>query len=119
MRIMNTTTYKTVGDYMLPNIAVPTKEHHIGKYGTMRRTYLKQHRPTLYSTLLMTGKLLEHLEETDKVATQQVNSVISQMAKSEGITEQLKVENPIKWAGLVNNIQHCVEEAVLQDLIYS
>lgn len=116
---MSTLTYKNAGDYLLPDITVPQKEYHIGRYGMMRRTYLKHHRPTLYSTLLMSGKLIAHLEEIDRTASEQINRIVAKMIIREGITEQLKVEHPMMWTGLINNIKQSAEEAILQDLIYS
>ena len=72
MMTMAEIAYKTSGDYQIPELTVPTEEHKIGKYGMMRRTYLKEHRRSLYTTLLMRGELLEHLEEIDRTATEQV-----------------------------------------------
>lgn len=111
-------TYTKVGDYKMPNLTVPTKEYQIGKYGMMRRTYLKQHRPSLYSLLMMKGELLSHLEEINKSAMEQVQTIISQMAAAENVNEELKAENPLKWTGLTNNFLHSAEEIVLPELIY-
>ena len=102
----------------MPNLTVPTKEYQIGKYGMMRRTYLKQHRPSLYSLLMMKGELLSHLEEINKSAMEQVQTIISQMAAAENVNEELKAENPLKWTGLMNNFLHSAEEIVLPELIY-
>ena len=107
--------YKMNGDYQIPDLTVPTKEHKIGKYGMMRRTYLKQHRRSLYSMLLMKGELLEHLEDIDRTATEQVQKAVEQMAKAEGVTEIMKAKDPLRWTGLMNNILHSAEETVLSE----
>ena len=111
--------YRTVGDYLIPELTVPQEEYRIGKYGMLRRTYLKEHRRSLYSIMLMNGTLLSHLEETDKAATEQVQRIVSQMAQAEGVTEELKAQDPLKWTGLMNNLLHSAEETVLGELVYS
>jgi hypothetical protein len=116
---MTELAYKTSGDYMLPDLKVPTEGHKIGKYGMLRRTYLKNHRRSLYSIMMMNGMLLEHLEEIDKAATEQVQKTVAQMAKTEGVTDAMKEKEPLKWAGLMNNFMHSAEETVLSELIYS
>lgn len=117
IKMTDAVTYTKVGDYKMPNLTVPTKEYKIGKYGMMRRTYLKQHRPSLYSILLMKGELLRHLDEIDKSATEQVQAIVSQMASVENVNEELKAESPLKWTGLMNNFLHSAEETVLPELI--
>ena len=111
--------YRTVGDYLIPELTVPQEEYKIGKYGMLRRTYLKEHRRSLYSIMLMNGTLLSHLEEMDKAATEQVKRIVSQMAQAEGVTEELKAQDPLKWTGLMNNLLHSAEETVLGELVYS
>ena len=111
--------YKTVGDYQLPDLTVPTEEYSLGKYGMMRRTYLKNSRPILYSSMLTSGTLLEHLREVDKTASEQVQRIVEQMAKAEGATEEMKANDPLKWTGLMNNFLHSAEESVLKELVYS
>ncbi len=112
-------TYTKVGDYQIPNLTVPIKEYQIGKYGMMRRTYLKLNRPSLYSTLLMKGELLSHLEEINKSAAEQVQTIVSQMAAAENVNEELKAENPLKWTGLMNNFRHSAEEIVLPETVFN
>ena len=119
MKMTNAIPYTKVGDYQMPNLTVPAEEHQIGKYGMMRRTYLKTQRPTLYSLLMMKGELLKHLEEIDKTTTQQVQTIVSQMAKSEGITEEMKSTDPLRWTGQMNNFLHSAEEIVLSETVYS
>ena len=104
---------------LIPELTVPQEEYRIGKYGMLRRTYLKAHRRSLYSIMLMNGTLLRHLEEIDKAATEQVQRIVEQTAKAENITEELKAQDPLKWTGLMNNLLHSAEETVLGELVYS
>lgn len=119
MKMTNAIAYTKVGDYQIPNLTVPTEEYQIGKYGMMRRTYLREQRPSLYSLLMMKGELLKHLEDIDKTATQQVQSIVSKMAKAEGVTETMKSTDPLRWTGLMNNFLHSAEELVLSEIVYS
>ena len=113
-------TYRQVGDYFIPSITLPDDgEYQIGKYGMLRRTYLNEHRPNLYSILMMKGELLKHLEEIDKSTTQQVQTIVNQMAKAEGLTEELKATDPLLWTSRMNNILHSAEEIVLSEMVYN
>ena len=109
-------TYRAEGDFLLPNLTVPDKQYEIGKYGMMRRTYLKKHRPGLYTAMLVNGTLLQHLEDMDKAATAMVDRIVSKMAKADGVTEELKYQNPLQWTGLMNNYKHSAEEIVMEML---
>ena len=111
-------TYTRNGDFFLPELAVPEREYVIGKYGMLRRAYLKNHRRSMYSILLTNGKLLKHLSEIDKTATEQVERIVSQMADAEGVTEKMK-EEPMRWIGLMNNFKNSAEELILSELVYS
>lgn len=82
-------TYRTEGDYQLPNLTVPESPK-IGKYGMLRRTYLREHRNGIYTGMLLSGKLNRHLEETDRQAQEMVDSLTREMAAQQGVTEQLK-----------------------------
>ena len=116
---MSNIKYQTVGDYQLPKLEIPQETYSIGKYGMLRRTYLKNHRRCLYSIMMMNGTLLSHLEEVDRTATKQVERIVSQMAKAEGVTEILKSKDPLRWTGLLNNFRHSAEEIVLSETVYS
>ncbi len=85
----------------------------------MRMEYLKEHRSALFSRMLTTGKLKDHLEEVDSTAYEMLEQLVTRMAKAQGITETLKAEDQMKWVGLMNNIRAAAEEIVLNDLIYS
>ena len=109
-------TYLKNGDYYLPDLYLPDTKYEIGKYGMMRRTYLKNHRPGLYTAMLVKGTLLQNLEDTNKGATAMVERIVSKMAQTEGVTEELKARNPLTWTGLMNNYRHSAEEIVKEVL---
>ena len=110
----------TADGYYLPNLTLPNEpEHEIGVYGLMRRNYLKNHRKVLYTTLLTTGKLNEHLYEIDQTANDRMELLSAQMAKSEGVTEQLKASNQLLWIQKMTNIRNRIQEIINEELIYS
>ena len=107
-----------VGGYRLPNlIAGEPGQLFIGKYGRMRRRYLKEHRPVLYTNLLTTGKLDQHLAEIDRNCEEQLELIIQQMAEQEGVTEELKVADQMEWVRRMNSIRSRAEEIILGELI--
>ena len=111
-------TYTTQGDYLLPDLNVPESPK-IGKYGMLRRSYLREHRDGIYTGMLLSGKLNGHLEEIDRTANEMMNRLTTELAKAQGVTESLKASNQMQWIGLMNNIRHQAEETVLNDLIYA
>ena len=111
-------TYRIEGDYLLPNLTVPEAPK-IGKYGTLRRNFLKEHKDPIYTGMLLSGKLNSHLEEIDRKADEMMERLTTQMAQSEGVTESLKATDQMKWVGMMNNIRHSAEEIVLKELVYS
>ena len=111
-------TYCKVGDYFIPNLEVPESPK-IGKYGMLRRSYIRKNRQGIYTGLLLSGKLNKHLEEVDQQADEMVKRLVSQMVKLQGVTEELKAQDQLKWVGLMNNIRAAAEEIVLSELIYS
>jgi len=112
-------TYTLVGDYYLPNLLpVEQEEKPIGIWGQQRLRYLKQHRRVLYTNLLVSGKLSEHLAEINKQAEDMLSRLVNQMAEREGVTEKLKANNQIEWVGRMNNIRSRATEIVNTDLIY-
>ena len=112
-------TYRQVNDYRIPNLTLPDEPaSHIGNWGQRRLNYLKKHRRILYTNLLTSGKLTEHLHEIDTAAVERREIIIRQMAQEQGITEQLKAENQMLWVGKMNNICACANEIILNDLIY-
>ena len=114
-------TYTLGADGMYyPNLELPEEETpRYGKYGRMRHTYLREHKKAFYTTLLFGGKLVAHLNEIDDAANTRVELVTKQMAKSQGITEQLKAQDQTAWVGAMNNIRNAAEEIILNELIYS
>ena len=112
-------TYTQSGDYYIPDITLPEGSNRkIGKYGRMRHRYLKEHRPLLYSTMILDGSLWDHLAEIDLTCNNRLDVLISGMQEKQGITEDLKARDPMAWVGAMNNIRNCAEEIILRELIY-
>ena len=112
-------TYRQVGDYFIPNITLPDDgEYQIGKYGRMRRSYLKEHRPILYTNLLTSGTLHRHLAEIDQACNERMEIIVSAMVKQEGVTEALKAADQMEWVRRMNSIRSRAEEIVLTELVY-
>ena len=112
-------TYRREGDYLIPNISVPdTKEDNIGKYGRLHKKFIKENYPGYYTTLLMSGKLFDYLEKIDLRAKNELDRLIPLLVEQQGVTEQLKAENQLKWVGLMNNIKAQVEEKVYAEIVY-
>ena len=112
-------TYRQVGDYFIPNITLPDDgEYQIGKYGRMRRSYLKEYRKILYNNYVLEGTLFKHLAEIDQIGNERIENIVSAMAKQEGVTEALKAADQIEWVRRMNSIRNCAEEIVLHELVY-
>ena len=117
---MEKLTYTEVNGYLIPNLTLPDEpEYEIGRFGLMRRHYLKNHRKALFSRLLMSGKLNEHLFEIDQAANDRLWLISKQMAKAEGVTEDLKALDCMLWIQKMSNIHNRVEEIICEELIYS
>ena len=117
---MTEITYTRQGDYNLPNLLPPQEEpvpH--GKYALLRKKFLKEHRRITYTNLLTSGQLSSHLAEIEQTAQRQMEQMVTQMAKENGVTEELKERDQMKWVGLMNNLQNAAEEVVLAELIYN
>ena len=112
-------TYTQVGDYFIPNLVISeTAQSPLGKYGRMRKRYLKEHRPVLYTNLLVTGKLDQHLAEIDMACEVRMELLTQQMAKLEGVTEALKAADQMDWVCRMNSIGSRMEEIVMNELVY-
>ena len=112
-------TYTQVGDYLLPDLVIEEVElQPIGKYGRMRKRYLKEHRPVLYSNLLTGGKLYWHMTEIDQVCEERMDLLTRQMAKQEGVNEALKAADQMEWVRRMNSIRNRAEEIILHELIF-
>ena len=113
-------TYRQEGDYLIPNLLLPDEsEYQIGKYGRMRRSYLKEHRSVLYANLLTSGTLHRHLAEIDRTCNERMEIIVSDMAKQEGVTEALKADDQMEWIRRMNNIHSRAEEILLFELVYA
>ena len=112
-------TYTMQGDCRLPNITLPAEdERPIGVWGQRRQNYLKHNRKVLYYNLLTSGKLHSHLADTEEQAQQLFLRLVNEYAANEGITEQIKATDPMKWVQKMNNIRSHAEEIILREMIY-
>ena len=112
-------TYRQAGDYFIPNLVLPDDgNYQIGKYGRMRRSYLKEHRKILYTYYVMEGTLFEHLSDIDQACNERMETIVSAMTKQEGVTEALKAADQMEWLRRMNNIRNRAEEIVLHELVY-
>ena len=116
----NSLTYTMNGDYQIPDLKLTEQpEKPLGKYGRMRKAYLKEHRPLIYNQLLLTEKLYPHLIEIDETAQSRLEQMMPQQAKDAGATEQLKASDPMRWVGLMNTCKAQAEEILMAELIHS
>ena len=118
---MEKLTYQQTGDYLLPELSMDELEtvRPLGKYALLRKDYLRENRPVLWTALSVSGRLHSHLLEIEEAASRRQEQMMSEMAKSAGITENLKSENPLRWAGLMNSLHQQVEEIILQEVVYN
>ena len=114
----NGLSYTLHGDYYLPDLEINEEEPTYGKYGIMRKQFLKEHRSARYQYLVLTGKLTEHLNQVDKEAREKVEMLMKQMVEQWGVTEELKMQDQMEWVRRMNNIKNIAEESVLK-IIYS
>ena len=115
---MKELTYHRHGDYLIPDLEAPEAPR-IGKYGTMRHQYLRNHHRGIFDGMLLKGILNAHLEEIDRQANEMMERLTTQMAQREGVTEALKADDQMAWVAAMNNIKNRVEEIVLHELIYA
>ena len=111
-------TYHQEGDYFLPDLTVPELPA-IGIWGQRRRRYLKEHRQALYTALLLSGKLNDHLSEVDEQAEAMFSQLVKQMAAQDSITEQFKADNQMEWVRQMNSARNRAEEVIYNKLIYA
>ena len=110
-------TYVQIGNFLLPDLVIEECKP-IGKYGRMRKRYLKEHRPILFNTMLLSGKLFQHLGEIDCACKERMELLTRQMAQQECATEVLKAADQMEWVRRMNSIQNRAEEIVLNELVY-
>ena len=114
----NGLSYTLYGDYYLPNLEIDEEEPTYGKYGIMRKQFLKEHRSARYQYLVLTGKLTEHLNQVDKETREKVEMLVEQMAERWGVTEELKLQDQMEWVRRMNNIKTNAEEIVCKNIIF-
>ena len=116
----NELTYTQAGDYLFPNVGLPEQpDRDLGKYGRMRLRYLKEHHPVLWGTMTMDGTVFSHCLEIEDTANSRLESLMPQLAKAAGATEQLKASDQMAWVGLMNSCKAQAEEIIMSELIYS
>ena len=112
--------YHKSGDYYLPNLTIEDQEiQPLGKYGRMRKRYLKEHRPVLYTNLLLAEKQYAHCVEVEYACEERLEQIVRQMAEQEGVTEALKSADQMEWVRKMNSIQNRAEEIVLRELVFN
>ena len=109
--------YELVGDYYYPCLEAPEAPK-VGRFGMMYHDYLRNHKKVTYSGLMLSGKLKEHIEDIDRQAEDMFSQLVDRMKQAEGITEQLKSTDQMKWVGLMNNISNCAEEIVKSEVLF-
>ena len=114
----NGMNYTLHGDYYLPDLVLREEEPTYGKYGMLRKQFLKEHRSARYQYMLLTGKLNENLNQIDQEVREQVETLMEQMTEKQGVTEELKAQDQMEWVRLMNNIKASAEEIVLKNMIY-
>ena len=114
----NGMSYTLHGDYYLLDLEINEEEPTYGKYGIMRKQFLKEHRLAKYQYLLLTGKLTEHLNQIDQESREQVEMLMEQMTEKQGVTEELKAQDQMEWVRLMNNIKASAEEIILKNMVY-
>ena len=114
----NRLSYTLHGDYYLPDLEINEEETTYGKYGIMRKQFLKEHRSARYQYLVLTGKLTEQLNQVDKEAREKVEMLMEQMVEQWGVTEELKMHEQMEWVRRKDNIQAIAEEIALKEIIY-
>ena len=110
--------YIRVGDYSIPDLELPQESRPIGRWGRVRREYLREHKPIQYNCLLLTGKLWTYLADLNEQTQDRLERIIEQMKIAEGITEALKASDPMAWVGAMNNIRARAEEIIREELIF-
>ena len=114
----NGLNYTLHGDYYLPDLEINEEEPTYGKYGIMRKQFLKEHRSARYQYLVLTGKLTEHLNQVDKEVREKIEMLEEQMAEQWGVTEEMKIQDQMEWVRRMNNIQATAEEIAYKNIIF-
>lgn len=114
-------TYRQVGDYLIPNLTLSPEEMNIkiGKWGQMHRDYLQKNKPVIFATLLAQGNLWQYLADIDEQANEMYDNLVARMADNDGVTEELKATDQMRWVGLMNKYKNCAEEIICSTLIFT
>ena len=110
--------YVLKGDVYLPDLELPEESRPIGRWGRLHKEYLKTNRPVLYNALLLSGKLYTLLADLNEQASERYSLVVRQMAQAEGVTEELKANDPMSWVQAMNSIRSRAEEIIKAEMIY-
>ena len=111
--------YILVGDYYIPDLKLPEENRPIGKFGRLHREFLKEKYPARYSELILSCKLWSYLADVNEQAQERLDTIIAQMKVAEGVTEELKARDPMRWVGLMNTLKAQAEETILTELVFS
>ena len=112
-------TYIRSGDYYIPDLTLPEEPRPMGKWGRMRRDYLREYKPIQYNCLILSGELWSYLADLNEQTQDKLERMIDQMKVTEGVTEELKAADPMAWVGSMNNIRARAEELIREELIYN
>ena len=116
--VTNGIEYTLVGDYYIPNIALPEENRAIGRWGRLHRDYLEQYHPIRFNDLVLNGQLWTHLADLNAQAQERLFLIIDQLKATEGVTEELKAADQMAWVGAMNSIRNRAEEIILREMIY-
>ena len=113
-------TYSQCGDYYIPDLTISESQPKpLGKYGRMRKNYLREHRQVLWNSMILSETLYPHLREIDETANRRMEQLMPELMKQNGVTEELKAKDPMMWVGLMNNLRNQAEEIIFEELIYN
>ena len=111
------TSYTLVGDYYIPNLALPEENRPIGRWGRLHRDYLEQHHPIRFNDLVLSGQLWIYLADLNEQAQERLSLIVEQLKATEGVTEELKAADQMAWVGAMNSIRNRAEEIILHEMI--
>ena len=113
-------TYSQCGDYYIPDLTISESQPKpLGKYGRMRKNYLREHRQVLWNSMILSETLYLHLREIDETANRRMEQLMPELIKQNGVTKELKAKDPMMWVGLMNNLRNQAEEIIFEELIYN
>ena len=117
---MSELTYKTIGEVQIPELSLSEQTTEpLGKYGRMRKKYLRENRPILWNQMILSETLYPHLRRIDATANSRLELMMPELMKAAGVTEALKQSDPMTWVGLMNNCKAQAEETILNELVFN